>query len=345
MSDTLTKHQERIRKAIAEANARLKSLKITIVQRGDRLSLQATLPPKPDSDKDKCYQQRISLELRANIDGIRFAEAKAREISGLLLASAFDWEPYIRCVQVEEACIRTWGEVVAKFSDWYKTKHDLKDKTWKNSYHEYLRRIPADATVSAESLLKIVQDIAPTAKRSRELAILSLSTLAKFADLQVDFEPYKVRRSLQDKKPRIIPTDEVILASVSLLKNPQWQCAYKLLACYGLRPHELHYLDLSEFPPVLKITDGKTGSRRIYPIPQDWLEIFGLDASAIALPEVKDFGEQMSRNFAAAKVPFVPYDLRHAYAIRGTVAHRVPLPVISISVIDALKQLLTVVAV
>jgi hypothetical protein len=82
MSDTLTKHQERISKTIAEANARLKSLKITIVQRGDRLSLQATLPPKPNSDKDKWYQQRISLELRANIDGIRFAEAKARKSVG-----------------------------------------------------------------------------------------------------------------------------------------------------------------------------------------------------------------------------------------------------------------------
>ncbi|WP_019498840.1 hypothetical protein [Pseudanabaena sp. PCC 6802] len=263
------------------------------------------------------------------IFSVRFAEAKAREVSGLLLASAFNWEPYLRHEKVDKSNIKLWGEIVAEFSAWYKTKHDLKDKTWKNSYHEYLRRIPADEPVSADSLVKIVQDIAPTAKRSRELAILSLSTLAKFADLQVDFEPYKVRRSLQDKKPRIIPTDEVILASVSLLKNPQWQCAYKLLACYGLRPHELHYLDLSEFPPVLKITDGKTGGRRIYPIPQDWLEIFGLDASAIALPEVKDFGEQMSRNFAAAKVPFVPYDLRHAYAIRGTVTHRVPLPVIS----------------
>ncbi len=39
MSDTLTKHQERISKAIAEANTRLKSLKIAIVQRSDRLSL------------------------------------------------------------------------------------------------------------------------------------------------------------------------------------------------------------------------------------------------------------------------------------------------------------------
>ena len=102
MSDILTKHQERITKAIADANARLKSLKIAIVQRGDRLSLQATLPPKPGNDKEKWYQQRISLELRANIDGVRFAEAKAREISGLLLASAFDWKPYIRRVQVEE---------------------------------------------------------------------------------------------------------------------------------------------------------------------------------------------------------------------------------------------------
>ncbi|WP_019498838.1 hypothetical protein [Pseudanabaena sp. PCC 6802] len=73
MADTLTKHQERISKAIAEANARLKSLKIAIVQRGDRLSLQATLPPKPCSDKDKWHQQRISLELRATLEGLTYS--------------------------------------------------------------------------------------------------------------------------------------------------------------------------------------------------------------------------------------------------------------------------------
>jgi hypothetical protein len=93
-----------------------------------------------------------------------------------------------------------------------------------------------------------------------------------------------------------------------LIKNPQWQCAYKLLACFGLRPHELQFIDLSEFPPVLNITDGKTGSRRIYPVPKEWLEIFELDADNISLAEVKDFGEQMSRNLASAEVPFVPYD-------------------------------------
>lgn len=45
--------------------------------------------------------------------------------------------------------------------------------------------------------------------------------------------------------------------------------------------------------------------------------------------EVKDFREQTSRNLASAKVPFVPYDLRHTYAIRGTVVHKTPLPVMA----------------
>jgi len=279
--------------------------------------------------KAKWYQQRISLDLRANIDDVRHAESKAREISGLLLASAFDWEPYIRHNQIEIPSVKTWGDVVSEFSDWYRTKHDLKDKTWKNSYHEYLRRIPSNAPVSGESLLKLVQDIAPTFKRSRQIAIQCLGTLAKFAEVEVNFEPYKVRRSSKDRKIRAIPSDELIFESLHLIKNPQWQCAYKLLACFGLRPHELQYIDLSEFPPVLNITDGKTGSRRIYPVPKEWLEIFELDAESISLAEVKDFGEQMSRNLASAEVPFVPYDLRHAYAIRGTVVHKIPLPVMA----------------
>ncbi|MDX1977146.1 MAG: hypothetical protein SFT94_05685 [Pseudanabaenaceae cyanobacterium bins.68] len=76
---------------LAKANARLKALKISIQVKGARLLLQATLPPKPvpgveltamERATQKWKQQKIYLQLRANEEGVRLAEAKAREISG-----------------------------------------------------------------------------------------------------------------------------------------------------------------------------------------------------------------------------------------------------------------------
>ncbi|MGF1499307.1 MAG: hypothetical protein ACFB8W_21145 [Elainellaceae cyanobacterium] len=46
-----------------EINQRLKAAKlgIRVAQRGDRLSLRATFPPRPDSPKTKPYQQYLAL--------------------------------------------------------------------------------------------------------------------------------------------------------------------------------------------------------------------------------------------------------------------------------------------
>ncbi|MDX1976204.1 MAG: hypothetical protein SFT94_00895 [Pseudanabaenaceae cyanobacterium bins.68] len=40
------------------------------------------------------------------------AEAKAREINGLLLADAFRWEAYITHEQEEVEVVKKWGEIV-----------------------------------------------------------------------------------------------------------------------------------------------------------------------------------------------------------------------------------------
>jgi hypothetical protein len=68
-----------------EVNARLKAGNIGVVvyQRGDRLSLRATFPPKPGIDKPP-YQQLLSLGIYANPAGLQFAESEAKKVGGLL---------------------------------------------------------------------------------------------------------------------------------------------------------------------------------------------------------------------------------------------------------------------
>jgi len=61
-----------IKTRISEVNARLKAggARATILQRGERLWLQATFPPKPHITKDKPYQQKISLGVNATPAGL-----------------------------------------------------------------------------------------------------------------------------------------------------------------------------------------------------------------------------------------------------------------------------------
>ncbi len=82
---------------VDQANQRLKSAKtgVTIEIMGRRLCLRGTLPPKPDSQKTKPYQQRLYLGIYANPAGIKKAEAEAKKVGGLLACKEFSWEPYL----------------------------------------------------------------------------------------------------------------------------------------------------------------------------------------------------------------------------------------------------------
>lgn len=61
-----------------QANGRLRSAKVGVVigVKGDRLHLRATFPPKPNSDKQQPYQQRLALGYHANPAGISLAETE-----------------------------------------------------------------------------------------------------------------------------------------------------------------------------------------------------------------------------------------------------------------------------
>lgn len=67
---------------IDEINARLKraNFGIQVCQRGDRLSLRATLPPKPNSVIRQPHQQWLTLGVYANDAGFAYAETEAYKV-------------------------------------------------------------------------------------------------------------------------------------------------------------------------------------------------------------------------------------------------------------------------
>ena len=300
---------------INQANGRLKAAKtgVTILQRGDRLYLQAVLPPRPGSGKSSSSQQQIALGIHANAGGVSLAEKEARKLGYLRDAKEFYWELYDRKVAQK---LETIGDWLAKFEQ---SKRDaICATTWKTDYQQPFGRLPADEPIGSEVLLSAISKTTLNTRQRRRFC-LAFRQLAQFAGIELDLGDLLGNYSPTKVQPRNLPTDEQIENCFDKIKNPQWQWIYGVIAAYGLRDHEAFYLDLSKFP-IAQVLEGKTGYRQCWPLRPEWAEQW--DLKNIKRPPVTgkchaDFGDRVCKFFARSPANFCAYDLRHAWAIRA----------------------------
>jgi integrase len=298
---------------LEQANKRLRAgkVRVHIQQRGEKLCLQGTLPPRPNSSKTVAHQQRIYLDVYATVAGIQFAEAEAKKVGALLDQHRFDWEPYIKVSTSVVEQQPLVSELVEKFK-FDKLSQGITTRTWKDDYAEVFDNLPQEAVISTDMMLDLIRATQPNT-RTRRRYCLALSALAKFANFDIDLSQYVGNYSPSKVQPRDVPPDELIQQWYSQIPNPAWQWAFGILATYGIRPGELLTLDFDDFP-ILNITGGKTGDRRVYPIYPEWFDWFNV---AEIKPLPISSGNQCNLQFRRYKIPFQPYDLRHAWAIRS----------------------------
>lgn len=300
---------------ISQANGRLRSAKvgITIEQRGDRLLLRGTFPPRPGSKKDGPHQQRISLRVKATPAGLKQAESEARKISALLDCKEFSWEPYLK----EPA--ETIGQWVSQFEGEYFARRDRTPKTWKTwsgDYEQVFKRLPQDAAITADALRETILTTAPNTK-SRKRYCLALGALARFAGVDFDAKAYRGDYSAQKVQPRDLPSDEAIVQAWQAIPAPEWRWVFGMIATYGLRPGEIFQLDIEAYTgTILAVTDGKTGRRLVWPLYPEWVRQF--DLTAIQCPQVSGYelSNRVGQYFRRRGLPRA-YDLRHRWAVRA----------------------------
>lgn len=311
---------------LGRANQRLKAGKIgvTILQKSNRLYLRGTLPPRPGSSKVKPHQQEIALGIEATIEGIAQAEKEARKVGGLLAVGEFSWTPYLRDRKTKiPETIGDW--ISALETDYFtrRARNPQSQTTWNTNYLEVFKNLPQKQPLSVQALMSAIASTVPDT-RMRQKTCLALNALAKFAQFEFDATRYAGNYSATKVSPREIPSDELIVSSYHLIPNPAWQWGYGMLATYGLRPHELFYLDLEEFRKssgVLRVlSGGKTGGRKVWPLHPEWVEQWAL--LDVKVPKCtgktnKDLGQRVTQYFWRSRIPFRPYDLRHAWAIRS----------------------------
>lgn len=297
---------------LAQANARLKATRTrcSIEQRGEKLLLRGTFPPKPIADRQDWHRQRIFLGVNATPVGISFAESEARKVSALLDQNLFSWLPYLE--EKEEDSSTIYTQFVEKFKR-HKLSQGIAEDTWKREYANICSELTSFDT---EKALELVFKTSPNS-RKRKRTCIAIKALFRFAGITIDLKPYEGSYSPTNPlQPRDIPSDKLVQEWFYKIPNPEWRWAYGILATYGIRPEELLLLEFDAMPVLVVRGDKSLSSnRKVYPIFLEWIELFDLKKPKI--PNCKDTGQQTCRQFSRYKIPFRPYDLRHAWAIRS----------------------------
>lgn len=335
--------QAKLLEQIEKINQRLKiaQLGVQIELRGQKLNLRATFPPKPGSQRLRPHQQRLSLKLPATADGIKAAEREAKIIAAQLLAKTFDWHPYL--VWSLETRQGTGG-IAQQIQDFEQYFWDQGDRsanlaasrsTWDGAYFPYLRRLQQTTQkkphLSAnEAIYAAIESYKPHS-RSRQLCCTALGAFAEFLklDLPLDLKSLSGNYNPSKTQARTLPTDSEILDRFATIPNPAWQFVYGIMATYGLRNHEVFFCDYSALrqgetlPAIRVLATTKTGEHEVWPFLPEWVDRFNL--RDICLPQVNtdltettlhNIGQRVTRQFRRYQLPFSPYDLRHAWAVR-----------------------------
>jgi integrase len=295
-----------------DANDRLKPLKISLLSRGNRLSVRSTLPNKPGKPTGRS-QQTIALNLPCTPSGINRAEKVALKIANDRDLGLFRWEDY---QTGKQSLCNPLEEAIDKHRTFY-TDRGGKLSTWQAEYHRFYRHLEG---LTEQDFIKVITATEPNT-RIRQKAVVACNALVSHVGLGFNFSPYRGDYSpYTSAEEREIPDDKTITQTYQMIPNPAWQWVYGMIATYGLRNHEVFRCDASDLE-LLKIeSNSKTGEHYAVSFPEEWIKLFNLEAPIIPPLDLtrsnKALGNAVTQQFKRYGIPFTPYSLRHAWAIR-----------------------------
>ena len=323
------------------AALKLKGHGVTLDVVGARVRLRATMPPRPtDPLGTGLRQHRISTGLAypdQASEALQLAEQLGNALERHRLgAETFDWIPWLpkgrqRQDPQSEATEESQGvsgrQAIRLTRGWWgkqRRRGPSADDSWKVDYEAPLAPLIAISNLEPAHLVAVVE--ATTAgSRSRRRASQAAATVARALDWPEELvsqlrELGKGYSAARSQSPRELPRDEAIEALIDGL-SASWQWPVAVAATYGCRPHEA--LLFAEVQPsgLLRITDGKTGSRQSLALPAEWIERWSLQNKRLPAfnqeRSHRDVGALMGQAFRRAGAAFRPYDLRHAWAVRA----------------------------
>ncbi|MCV3217390.1 hypothetical protein OGM63_28435 [Plectonema radiosum NIES-515] len=351
---------------LEKVNQRLKSAKakVTIRESNGSLQLRATLPIKP-GDKDTNgtgrKQYNISLNIPANLDGLKTAEEEAYELGKLIARHTFEWNEKYLGNEALKKDFKTIGELLEEFENEYFKTHKRTTKSEHTFFYYFSRtkRFTNNQDLATpENLINSIEKIEK--EWARYNAMRAISAFCITFKIEVDLSRFS---KMPENNSRNIPSDVEISAGIIKFAdylnnrgnqvNPDvkdswqlWRWTYGMLATFGLRPRELFinpdidwWLNEENADMTWKVNkECKTGERQALPLHKEWIADFNLrnpkylEMLAITISkkdknnhaEITALTQRVSWWFRKIGLDFKPYDLRHAWAIR---AHILGIPI------------------
>ncbi len=327
-------------KSLLAANSRLKSgaIGLSIEIKNNRLVLRGILPVKPNSDKPTPYEQKVYLGYPVTLEAIKQAEKDALSIRASIIERRFDWLAWSKELRAEVSkpvstvLISDWA---GRFEHDYFTRRAKDAKSISTFTSEYLpifKKLPQDKELTEAVIMAAIATTIPET-RQRKRYVMALSALAKFAGLNIDIKSYGRGYTPAKLEVRNLPHEGEIIQYHALIPNLSWQNAYALMATFGIRPHEIALIDLSDLPSLQIHENTKTGYRIAKPFPPEWVEQFKIhpkmDMPKISGKTNQDLGDRVGTQFKRYGVPFPPYNLRHAFAVRASIKYEMPVALVA----------------
>ena len=253
--------------------------------------------------------------------------------------NSFQWRDYDSNYHSPETIEKSLEQFKTNFFNEPKRQRNLNaaNTTWRCGYLPYLkklkefqeiRQIPFDS----ELFMLVMTSYKPNSNGRLKCAIV-LKKLAEQEGIDLPKEWKEVSRGYQSLKQGKLkyPSDSEIVELRNKITDPNWKWVFGMLATYGLRTHEIFFceaedlLNESNQHNTIRIgSETKTGERLVYPLRSEWVELF--DLKNIQRPNVNTSLENrmityisvnVSRAFKKYEIGYIPYSLRHAWAIRS----------------------------
>jgi integrase len=316
----------RINRALRDLGS---SVSLEISPSGGRLRLRASLPTPDGGWK----QRRITTAFPypSGVDQARqLAEELGRDLElhrrGL---EAFPLDRWLQPARTpgEDSAGISGQEAVSRTETWWRQQRKRgpsADVTWTTTYAAPLRPLLSQADVTIDTLRAVVES-KPIGSCSRRKAALAATAVAQALEMGTEAVQElrvlgKGYTPLKDAAPRNLPGDDEIVAVIDGLPSG-WQWAAGICATYGARPHEALLMAEVESNGLVVIRGGKTGARQGLPLPKAWIDRWDLRSKRLPAINLdrdhRTVGSQLGVALRRHEAPFLPYDLRHAWAVRA----------------------------
>ncbi|GEM_PF-1535586 len=288
-------------------NSMQKPKKVSVYAAHGRLYLNSHGFPRKDGTEGT-QQAKLPLYLDDTPVNRRMAEKRAETVRKQLAAGTFAWDDWIgkttSAPKWKQGCDALYRKRVINGR--------TSENTWRTIY-AYLRQTKPGTLITQASVRKALQRYDRNQCAYKELFYL-LKDMCKLVNVpwpEMPVPTYNLER-VKD-----VPTDEEIVDWV-LAAPPEASWAFGMMACYGLRPHELDGCKFIDSRNRLQVPDdSKTGFRIVTTPRPDWVELFDLRNERRMLH--KSTSATRTSNWLWCQktkmgIRWTPYALRHAFA-------------------------------